>query len=63
MPRINAYNFRDDYRAPAPSMDPYRSAAREARYPEIETERVPSVHPSPSDLEPRVNRHVPSRAP
>lgn len=46
-----------------PSMDPYRSAAREARYPEIETEREPSVHPPPSDLEPRVNRHVPSRAP
>lgn len=40
MPRINAYNFRDDYRASDAlyTRDPYRSTAREARYPEIETE-------------------------
>lgn len=47
-------------------MDPYRSTAREARYTEIETEwvPVPSVRsPLPSsllDLDPQVNRHVPS---
>lgn len=47
MPRINAYNFRDDYRASDAlyTRDPYRSTAREARYPEIETEWAPECLP------------------